>query len=75
MKDASYTLSLEGITSKEDALSAIRKFADEHLDNKWIAGCDFNFDEWEEQPTKEMLDEAVPTVPPISASWDMHTAG
>lgn len=45
MKDASYTLSLEGITSKEDALSAIRKFADEHPDNKWIAGCDFNFDE------------------------------
>ena len=72
MKDASYTLSLEGITSKEDALSAIRKFADEHPDNKWIAGCDFNFDEWEEQPTKEMLDEAVPDRPAYFASWDMH---
>ena len=53
-------------------LPAIRKFADEHPDNKWIAGCDFSFDEWEEQPTKEMLDEAVPDRPAYFASWDMH---
>ena len=75
MKDAEYTLSLEGLTSKAEVSEAIRGFAAQHPENKWIVGCDLNFDSWEngEKPTKELLDELVPDRPAYFASWDMHT--
>lgn len=74
MKDAGYTLSLEGASTKEDVCSRIREFAEAHPNNAWIAGCDLNFSEWEggEEPTKELLDELVPDRPAYFASWDMH---
>ena len=75
MKDAEYTLSLEGLTSKAEVSEAIRGFAAQHPENKWIVGCDLNFDSWEngEKPTKELLDELVLDRPAYFASWDMHT--
>ena len=72
MKDESYTLSLGGLTSKDETLARIKEFADAHPENKWIAGCDFNYDSWEEEPTRYMLDEIVPDRPVYFASWDMH---
>lgn len=74
MKDAEYTLSLEGLTSKEEVCAHIREFAQAHPDNAWIAGCDLNYSEWAngEEPTKELLDELVPDRPAYFASWDMH---
>lgn len=74
MKDAEYTLSLEGISTKEEVLSKIQEFAAAHPDNAWIAGCELNFSEWENdvEPTKEMLDEIIPDRPAYFASWDMH---
>ena len=59
MKDASYTLSLEGLTSKDETLARIKEFAEAHPNNKWIVGCDFNFSEWNEEPNRHMLDEIV----------------
>ncbi len=72
MKDASYTLSLEGISGRSEALAEIKRFADAHPDNAWIVGCDLDASAWDEQPTKQMLDEAVPNRPAYFASWDMH---
>ena len=72
MKDASYTLSLEGISGRSEALAEIKRFADAHPDNAWIVGCDLDASAWNEQPTKQMLDEAVPDRPAYFASWDMH---
>ena len=75
MKDADYTLSLEGKVTKDEVVAAIREFAESHPDNAWIVGCDLNFDGWEngEKPTKELLDELVLDRPAYFASWDMHT--
>ena len=42
MKDESYTLSLEGLSSKDETLARIKEFADAHPQNEWIVGCDFN---------------------------------
>ncbi len=74
MKDADYTLSLEGARTKEEVCERIREFVQSHPDNAWIAGCDLNYSEWEdgEEPTKELLDELVPDRPAYFASWDMH---
>lgn len=74
MKDADYTLSLEGASTKEEVCERIREFAAAHPDNAWIVGCDLNYSEWEggEQPTKELLDELVSDRPAYFASWDMH---
>ncbi len=72
MKDESYTLSLDGLTDKDETLARIKEFADAHPENKWIAGCDFNYDKWGEEPTRHMLDEIVPDRPVYFASWDMH---
>lgn len=75
MKDEDFTLSLEGKTTKEEVVVAIREFAAEHPENKWIVGSDLNFDGWDEgeKPTKELLDELVGDRPAYFASWDMHT--
>lgn len=74
MKDADFTLSLEGVTDKAGACAKIKEFAESHPENKWIVACDFNYSEWEggELPTKELLDELVPDRPAYVASWDMH---
>lgn len=74
MKDADFTLSLEGLTAKDEVCTRIREFAQAHPENKWIIGCDFNYDGWEggELPTKQLLDELVPDRPAYIASWDMH---
>ncbi len=72
MKDASYTLTFEGISGRSEALAEIKRFADAHPDNAWIVGCDLDASAWDEQPTKQMLDEAVPNRPAYFASWDMH---
>ena len=72
MKDASYTLSLEGVEGKEEALARIKEFAEAHPDNKWIVGCDFNYGAWDEEPNRHMLDEIVSDRPAYFASWDMH---
>lgn len=76
MKDAGYTLSLEGIDTKEGVCERIRTFGADHPDNAWIVGCDLNWDGWDggEVPTLELLDELVPDRPAYFASWDMHTA-
>lgn len=74
MKDGDFTLSLEGVSTKEEACSRIKEFAESHPENKWIMGSDLNFDGWEngEKPTKQLLDELVPDRPAYIASWDMH---
>lgn len=74
MKDADFTLSLEGIMDKAGVCAKIKEFAEAHPENKWIVACDFNYSEWEggELPTKELLDELVPDRPAYVASWDMH---
>ncbi len=72
MKDESYTLSLEGVTSESEAIEKIKRFAKEHPDNAWIVGCGINFDDWSEEPSKEILDSAIPDRPAYFASWDMH---
>lgn len=72
MKDPAYTLSLEGLTDKNETLAHIKEFAEAHPDNKWIVGCDFNFSEWNEEPNRHILDEVVPDRPAYFASWDMH---
>lgn len=72
MKDESFTLSLEGITGKDEALKAIKEFAEAHPENKWIVGSDFNYSEWDEKPNRHMLDAVVPNKPAYFASWDMH---
>ena len=72
MKDTSFTLSLEGLTSKDETLAVIKKFVDEHPGNKWIVGSDFNYNEWEVEPNRHMLDEIIPDRPAYFASWDMH---
>ena len=74
MKDADFTLNLGGLTTKEEVCAKIKEFADSHPENKWIIGCDFNFDGWAngEKPTKQILDELVPDRPAYIASWDMH---
>lgn len=72
MKDESYTLSLEGLKTKDEVLTKIGQFAKEHPENAWIAGCDFNYSEWDEEPDRYMLDEVVPDRPAYFASWDMH---
>ena len=72
LKDDSYTLSLEGLNSKDETLARIKEFAEAHPENEWIVGCDFNYDSWTEEPTRYMLDEVVPDRPAYFASWDMH---
>lgn len=72
MNDADFTLNLEGITEKEEALAKIAEFAAAHPENEWIVGCGFNYDSWDEKPTRQMLDEIVPDRPVYIASWDMH---
>lgn len=74
MKDADFTLSLEGIMDKAGVCAKIKEFAEAHPENKWVVACDFNYSEWEggELPTKELLDELVPDRPAYVASWDMH---
>lgn len=72
MKDDSYTLSLEGLTGKDETLARIKEFADAHPENKWIVGCEFNYDKWEDKPNRHMLDEIIPDRPAYFASWDMH---
>lgn len=74
LKDADYTLSLEGLATKDEVCAAIKEFAEAHPDNKWIAGCDLNFDSWEggEKPSCALLDELVGDRPAYIASWDMH---
>lgn len=74
MKDEDFTLSLEGVSTKEEVCSKIKEFAESHPENKWIMGSDLNFDGWEngEKPTKQLLDELVPDRPAYIASWDMH---
>lgn len=74
MKDADFTLSLEGLTSKDEVCAKIKEFAESHPENKWIVASDFNYDSWEngEKPTKQLLDELVPDRPAYVASWDMH---
>lgn len=74
MKDEDFTLSLEGVSTKEEVCSRIKEFAESHPENKWIMGSDLNFDGWEngEKPTKQLLDELVPDRPAYIASWDMH---
>lgn len=72
MKDASYTLSLEGVSEKEAVFTRIKEFADAHPENKWIVGCDFCYDTWDEEPNRRMLDSIIPDRPAYFASWDMH---
>ncbi len=72
MKDESYTLSLEGLSGKDETLARIKEFADANPQNKWIVGCDFNYSEWKEEPDRHMLDEIVGDRPAYFASWDMH---
>ncbi|MGI6032442.1 MAG: amidohydrolase [Coriobacteriales bacterium] len=74
LNDSSYTLSLEGVDSKDEALEKIKEFADSHPDNAWISGFNLNYDKWDEEPTKYMLDEITGDRPAYFASWDMHTA-
>ncbi len=72
MKDDSFTLSLDGLTGKDETLARIKEFADAHPQNKWIVGCEFNYDKWEDKPNRHMLDEVIPDRPAYFASWDMH---
>lgn len=74
MKDADYTLSLGECKTKEAVKETISAFAAAHPENKWIMGCDLNFDAWEdgEVPTRQLLDDLVPDRPAYFASWDMH---
>ncbi len=50
-----------GLDKQGGGFRGIRGFANQHPENKWIVGCDLNFDSWEngEKPTKELLDELV----------------
>lgn len=73
MKDRDFTLSLEGVMEKEEVLSKIAEFAAAHPENKWVMGCDLNFEGWDKKPNRWMLDEIVPDRPVYIASWDMHT--
>lgn len=73
MTDADFTLNLEGVIGKDEVLAKIAEFAAAHPENKWIVGCGLNFDDWDEQPCRQMLDEIVPDRPVYIASWDMHT--
>jgi hypothetical protein len=72
MKDDSFTLSLDGLVDKDETLARIKEFADAHPENKWIVGCEFNYDKWEDKPDRHMLDEIIPDRPAYFASWDMH---
>ena len=72
MKDESFTLSLDGLTDKDETLARIKEFADAHPENKWIVGCEFNYDKWSEKPNRHMLDDIIPDRPAYFASWDMH---
>lgn len=72
MKDADFTLNLEGVSNKEETLSKIAEFAAAHPENEWIVGCGLNYDAWDEKPTRQMLDKIIPDRPVYIASWDMH---
>ena len=43
MKDADFTLSLEGIMDKAGVCAKIKEFAEAHPENKWVVACDFNY--------------------------------
>ena len=73
MTDEDFTLNLEGVTAKDEVFAKIADFAAAHPENKWIVGCGLNFDDWDEQPCRQMLDKIVPDRPVYIASWDMHT--
>lgn len=70
-----YTLDLSGCKSEHECVKRIEEFATAHPDNAWIYGCGWNHEQWgqAEFPTKELLDEILPSRPAFFVSWDLHT--
>ncbi len=72
--DDSFTLDLGDCTSEEEAVEKVRAFAEAHPENAWVYGCNWNSENWPGgDPTRRLLDEAVPDRPVNLASWDLHT--
>lgn len=60
-------------TNARECLSAIRKYAADHLNKPWVEGAGWSSDHFPGgAPTREMLDQVVPDRPAILGNRDHH---
>jgi predicted amidohydrolase YtcJ len=65
---------LNGLTTMEEIIDAVRQFAHKHPDRKWIRGGGWPLTLSGGNPHKKLLDEVVPDRPVILDAFDGHSS-
>lgn len=75
LEDPDFCFNLLSASSKEEAISMAKKFADTHPQNPYIFGYMMNNLLWEDQtlPSKEDIDKTISDRPVILQMADLHT--
>jgi len=64
---------LNGLTTQDEVVSAIRKYAETHPNKKWIRGGGWPLTLYGGNPTKDLLDSIVPDRPVLLDAFDGHS--
>lgn len=75
MVDESFCIDVTGCTCFEEVMGAMKKFGEQHPDNKVVYGVNLNLFDMNDGfiPTRKAMDRYFPDRPALLWTWDMHT--